>query len=237
MDFDELATKYRGPVASGYETKRLDRKWAAEQEAAEVLLRRVPPGSKVLDVPVGTGRLIPILASSGLQITGMDASGDMIQEAYKSAERVGAQVDLRVGDIRELPFSNGAFDLAACLRFLNWIDMEGVSRVLAELTRVSSDKLLIGVRYLTPTSEMTLSAHDVTLRLARLFGLPSLRVRRWGMVLHHRAILERLFEQLHLSVLDQRLVERRSDSTDYVFYLLGKQKPEPVRTGWMESGR
>jgi SAM-dependent methyltransferase len=224
VKFGKLATKYRGSVATSYEARRFGPKWAAEQEAAEALVRCIPPKSKVLDVPVGTGRLIPILASCGLLITGLDASPDMLTEARKRARSVGAQVTLEAGDIRKLPFAHHSFKLVSCLRFLNWIDIEGVKSVLQELSRVSSGKLLIGVRYLTVTGEMGLSPRALMWGPAAYLGLTSWRVERWGMVLHKRAEIESAFEKLNLTVIERRPIERRWDGTDYVFYFLEKRK-------------
>lgn len=230
MDFDKLARRYRGAVARGYEAARVDRKWAAEQEAAGAVLRRLPPKSKVLDVPVGTGRLIPILASCGLMITGVDASFDMLKEAEKSARKAGARAELQVGDIRDLPFPDASFELVSCLRFLNWIDMGGVRAVLPELSRVSSSKLLIGVRYLTPLSEIVPSPRALVWRVAQHMALPSKRLKRWGLVLHYKQEVEQALQELDLKVVERVLIERRWDSSDYVFYLLEKGKRVPLKT-------
>lgn len=230
MDFDKLARRYRGAVARGYEAARVDRKWAAEQEAAGAVLRRLPPKSKVLDVPVGTGRLIPILASCGLMITGVDASFDMLKEAEKSARKAGARAELQVGDIRDLPFPDASFELVSCLRFLNWIDIGGVRAVLPELSRVSSSKLLIGVRYLTPLSEIVPSPRALVWRVAQHMALPSKRLKRWGLVLHYKQEVEQALQELDLKVVERVLIERRWDSSDYVFYLLEKGKRVPLKT-------
>jgi len=222
VKFDTLATKYRGRVAREYESKRFDPKWLAEERVAAEMLQQVPRGSSALDVPVGTGRLIPLLAERGLLITGVDASRDMLEEARQCASRTGASAELTRGDIRQLSFPDNSFDVVTCLRFLNWIEMEGVKTVLSELCRVSSDKLIVGVRYLTPTSEMGVAARDFLWRGAQLLGLPSRRVTRWGMVLHDKHELEDMFKELALTVLERRMIERRWDGTDYVFYLLEK---------------
>jgi ubiquinone/menaquinone biosynthesis C-methylase UbiE len=227
VKFDTLATKYRGNIAREYESKRCDPKWLAEQSAAKEMLQRIPRGSNALDVPVGTGRLIPILAKGGLLITGVDASPDMLEEARQCARSIDASVRLMRGDIRELPFQANSFDVVTCLRFLNWIEMEGVRKVVTELSRVSCDKLIVGVRYLTPTSEMGVAGRDLLWRGAQLLGLPSRRVTRWGMVLHDKREIEKMFEMLALTAVECRLIERRWDGTDYVFYLLQKDRELP----------
>ena len=223
MEFDKLSSKYKGSVARDYEAKRRGSKWAAELTAALELARRVPSGSKVLDVPVGTGRLIPILASCGLVVTGLDASADMLAEAEECAARAGARAQLIQGDIRKIPFPDGSFRLVTCLRFLNWIDRQGFRDVMGELSRVSSDNLLVGVRYLTPISEIELSARNLIPTAIRLAGLPSRRVRRWGMHIHRKRTVENVFRDLQLTILEKRLIERRWDSTDYVFFFLQKR--------------
>ena len=124
VEFDKLASKYRGSAARGYETARRGKKWAAEVKTAQELIRDVQSGSKVLDVPVGTGRLIPVLASHDLLVTGLDASADMLVEAKECATQAGAQVQLIQGDIRALPFADDSFQLVTCVRFLNWIDRQ-----------------------------------------------------------------------------------------------------------------
>ena len=223
MEFDKLSSKYQGSVARDYDAKRRGSKWAAELKAAKELIRRVPSGSKALDVPVGTGRLIPVLASCSLFVTGLDVSSDMLAEAEESSARAGARAQLVQGDIRKLPFVDNSFELVTCVRFLNWIDMQGVAGVMGELSRVSSDKLLVGVRYLSPLNAWKPSARDLMPTAVRLAGLPSSPLKRWGMRIHRKHGVEKIFRRLQLTILEKRLIERRWDSTDYVFYMLQKQ--------------
>ena len=90
MKFDTLATKYRGRVAREYESKRFDPKWLAEERVAAEMLQQVPRGSSALDVPVGTGRLIPLLAERGLLITGATCTSTLPETCLK--KRVNVQV-------------------------------------------------------------------------------------------------------------------------------------------------
>lgn len=222
MEFERLSSKYFGATASGYEAHRLDDKWMAEQRAAEDLLKNLPKGSKVLDAPVGTGRLIPLLANREWEVYGLDVSADMLAEAKAQAQRCGQAIELRQGDIRRIPFPDGSFDLVTCLRFLNWVDSDGVSAVVKELSRVSNSRLLIGVRYLIPSDELKYTAADLLRRIALLFRLPSLRARRWGIVLHRKDFIEGVFSKAGLTIKETRFIERRWDVTDYSFYWLEK---------------
>lgn len=225
MDFDRLSSKYFGATAKQYESRRLDQKWIAEQQTVEELVRDVPEGSKVLDAPVGTGRLIPLLTRRRLVYYGLDVSVDMLAEAAEQAEECRAHVELCQGDLRTIPFTAGSFDLVICLRFLNWVDRDGVRDVVKELSRVSRHKLLVGVRYLTPTNQLGAHGGDILRRFASSVGLPSLRTRRWGIILHKKGELEAIFADAGLNIVDKRLIERRWDCTDYVFYSLEKTRP------------
>lgn len=222
MDFETLSTKYVGTVASDYESERTGGKWLAEHDAVEHLLRHVPGGAKTLDVPVGTGRLIPFAKERGFDAHGLDASDDMLAEARAYAERIGATIKLAKGDIRKIDFPDNSFDLVSCLRFLNWIDDAGVEQAARELVRVSRDKLLIGIRYLAPYDELGLDGRSLARRALRVLRFPQYRAKRWGLVFHEKAFVDGLFKSLKLQVIDSRHVERRSDGTDYVFYMLQK---------------
>lgn len=224
MDFATLATKYRGPVAAQYEAMRAGKKWSAENQAIEQLLNHVALGSRVLDVPVGTGRLLPFLHARAAQVFGLDVSPDMIAIAQASADSIGMPAQLGIGDIRQIPFDDDAFDLVTCLRFLNWIDTEDLKRVVGELVRVSRRKLLLGIRYLPEFSDLP-GTEQAAVRLAmRTFGVARFLASRSGLVNHRKSAVEQLFESLNLRIVEARVVERRCDGTDYVFFLL--QKPE-----------
>jgi ubiquinone/menaquinone biosynthesis C-methylase UbiE len=88
-------------------------------------------GQKVLDMACGQGVLCRLLASKGVEMTGVDASGELIaaareraggSERSKKTEEGGAgeksiqEIRYLVGDARELGFlSENYFDAAACL--------------------------------------------------------------------------------------------------------------------------
>ena len=222
MEFGALSRKYQGEVAASYEARRTDTKWHAENQAARELLAMLPTGLKTLDAPVGTGRLIPLLAERKYDATGLDVSADMLKQARKCADEIGARIDLVEGDIRAIPFPDAQFDLVSCLRFLNWIDAEGVRVVLPELARASRAHLLIGVRYATPLPDLGYTPRDVVSRVSTHMGLATFRTRRWGLLVHERSTLTDEFERLGLAIVASRRVERRWDGTDYVFFLLRK---------------
>lgn len=65
------------------------------------------PGSRhVLDAGCGAGRMMPLLATLGCRVEGIDLSPAMIQHA----RREHPQFRARVGSLRHLPFPDAAFD-------------------------------------------------------------------------------------------------------------------------------
>ncbi|MFI6532534.1 SAM-dependent methyltransferase [Nonomuraea sp. NPDC050547] len=61
------------------------------------------PGSRVLDVPCGSGRHALELARRGCRVTGLDVSAEAVAHARAAAEAEGLDLDLRRGDMRALP--------------------------------------------------------------------------------------------------------------------------------------
>lgn len=223
VSFGNLSTRYAGRNAENYERQRSGTKWVSEDRAVEQLLTHVGEGSSILDVPVGTGRFFPYFSARKFKIYGADTSVDMIARARSNAERIGARVHLIESDILSLPYDDDTFDLVICIRFLNLIDWQGVGLVLHELTRVSRDKIMIGVRYFTPFSDLWARPADL-LRLAmRLAGIPRYLARRRWLVFHEKQSLTKLLDSLGVEVLHRRYVERRWDGTDYVILLLRKR--------------
>ncbi len=71
------------------------------------------PGARVLDAPCGHGRHAVELARRGFRVTGLDASAELLSSARRRAEREGVSIELREGDMRDLPW-RGEFDAAYC---------------------------------------------------------------------------------------------------------------------------
>ena len=223
MDFASLATKYVGNTASGYEDRRAQSsKWRAEEEAARDLLGAVEQGVRSLDIPVGTGRLLPHIKERQFHAHGLDASSEMLAIAQARADETETKIELGTGDIRNIKFEDGHFQLVTCLRFLNWIDEEGVEEVVTELARVSSDKLLLGIRFLPAPDELARRPSPILRLSMRAIGAHQSFGDRHGLKFHEVPFLESLFKRLGLETMKMRLIERRFDGTDYAFFLLQK---------------
>ncbi len=124
--------------AAAYATKRFPAaRERRERRAFEALLALVAEGPQ-LDAPCGAGRLGASLAVKG-RVTGLDGSGPMLAEARNSR----AYADLVLGDAFAMPFGDGAFAGAACVRLLHHLRTDDRRRVLAELRRVSRGTFIV----------------------------------------------------------------------------------------------
>jgi ubiquinone/menaquinone biosynthesis C-methylase UbiE len=134
MDFDMEATFgddylyfYAGSTDDGH----------SDDDAAEILGRLdLPPGSRVLDAPCGTGRIARRLAAAGLDVTGIDLSLAFIDLARVQAVAPGSRVEFVQGDLLRLPLA-GPFDAVICwFSSFGYHDDDDCRRILAEFHRV-----------------------------------------------------------------------------------------------------
>ena len=138
------ATEGLGDAQAREQAARLEHRARAEDEAAartEYLgLLRVAPGEHVLDVGCGSGvvsRAMAQLVGPGGKVTATDASPALLAVAREYADRagVGALIEWRIADCRDLPFADASFDAVLAATVLAHVP--GAERALAEMVRVT----------------------------------------------------------------------------------------------------
>lgn len=140
-----LAQKYDGERAGAYTERRNTATWQAEQETvAELLAALVAAGAvdSVLDVPVGTGRFLPLYAAHDLPVLGVDVSAAMLAVAREQVADPD-RVTLRQGDIFELDAAGFDPSLVVCFRFVNWLPHEEVAAAMAQVTATQPAYVLL----------------------------------------------------------------------------------------------
>lgn len=96
----------------------------------------LPRGTRVLDVGCGPGQLMLNLLREGYNVTGIDISDGMVQEARALIRANGLADDTRVavGDIERLECRDGEFDVVVASGVIEYQNDDDVA--LAELKRV-----------------------------------------------------------------------------------------------------
>jgi len=87
------------------------------------------PGDLVIDLGCGSGRTLVWNQGSGAQQVGVDVSPFFANEALSGT-------DLALGDLRKLPFADGAFTKGYALDVFEHLSRESLAGVLSEASRV-----------------------------------------------------------------------------------------------------
>lgn len=93
------------------------------------------PGSRVLDVPCGDGRLALSLAERGCRVTGVDISEGFLEAGAEQAKKRDLDVAWRRSDMRDLPWRE-EFEAAYCAgSSFGYLDDAGNAEFLAAVAR------------------------------------------------------------------------------------------------------
>lgn len=116
--------------AAGYDTER-NPIILAEAPVVHELLSQYPLGA-ALDAACGTGRHAACLAALGHQVTGIDATAEMLEKA--KARVPSAQFE--TADLTAIPLPDGAMDCAVCtLALTHCADLKPPLRELARVVK------------------------------------------------------------------------------------------------------
>lgn len=144
-----VKTKYTGRMAQNYDAQRVGtEKWREENRVIRQLLEPWPAGTRVLDVPVGTGRNLPFFVRHGFRVVGLDISEDMLSQARNAVTAMLGHV--RIGDIFHTGLDDKYADLTLSIRFMNQVGPEDMQKALIELQRVTRKQIIFNLRIWTP---------------------------------------------------------------------------------------
>jgi ubiquinone/menaquinone biosynthesis C-methylase UbiE len=143
-------------VSGSGDRSRVSRVFSDPKRSADYAVRRFPAGrarreerafrrlvallehGRQLDAPCGAGRLGRALSAAG-PVVGLDSSAAMLH----GAAAAGGYRLLVHGDAFRLPFRDGAFAGAACVRLLHHLGAADRRAVLVELRRVCSGPFVV----------------------------------------------------------------------------------------------
>jgi 2-polyprenyl-3-methyl-5-hydroxy-6-metoxy-1,4-benzoquinol methylase len=144
--FDRADTARTYRARKNVATWRNRREWHCIQAA----LGPLAPGSRVLDLPCGSGRLLPFLTAKGWRVTAADASAHMLtvaRAAYAdstggAAERASVCFEQR--EVLDTGFPGRSFDAVICNRLLHHYPSASLRRAaLRELARIALGPLVV----------------------------------------------------------------------------------------------
>lgn len=107
------------------------------------------PG-KVLDIPCGTGRLLPVLFGRGFEVVGGDISDEMVGSCRKRFKKEPRASFERVNG-EEMHFRDNTFDYLTSYRLMCHLPDGVRSRVLREMLRVTRKVVVINYHFETLT--------------------------------------------------------------------------------------
>jgi ubiquinone/menaquinone biosynthesis C-methylase UbiE len=120
---------------------------------------------RILDLGTGTGRAALALARRGAQVTGIDASGEMLSVARRRAGESGVAIDFAEGDAHALAFGDRTFDAAVCLRLL--MHVPDWRRCLSELCRVAQTRVVFDYPALASAASIQAVWRQMSMRAGR----------------------------------------------------------------------
>jgi ubiquinone/menaquinone biosynthesis C-methylase UbiE len=140
----------------------------------------IPSGARILEVGCGRGVALPVLdrLCGPDRLVGLDIDPELLVEAAENLREHGTAAELRVGDVRRMPFADGAFDVI--VDFGTLFHIARPQAASAEIARV----LAPGGMFVHETKASQLLSHPVRSHGRRLPRLEhdGLRSRRWAML-------------------------------------------------------
>jgi ubiquinone/menaquinone biosynthesis C-methylase UbiE len=122
------------------------------------------PGEWTLDVCTGTGGAAHELARRGARVVGLDLAAGMLRRAVRKRSEMPVASHFVRMDARQLAFADGVFPLVTCSMALHEMAEPERARVLAEIARVSCDRVVIA-EYRVPRDRR----RRLAFRMSRLF--------------------------------------------------------------------
>ena len=164
----------RAPSYTEVILKNLAGQW--ESVWANELIRNFPEGKglRVLDIGTGPGFYAIILAKRGYQVTAVDYSEGMLEEAKQNAGTLADRITFRQMDAHHLDFPDNSFDVIVT-RNLTW-NLADPVRAYADWQRV-----LVPGGVMTRTGTLIFSMkkrRKNTIRIARTHTWPAWKIMK-----------------------------------------------------------
>lgn len=168
------AARYFSTNAAEWDRLRVLHVDEAEVERALLEAARPLAGAAVLDIGTGTGRVLELLGREAGEGVGVDTSREMLALARARLQQAGLTAcTARQGDMYQLPFADGSFDVVTIHQVLHYADRPAAA--IAEAARVlRAQGRLVVVDFAPHELETLRDAHA-----HRRLGFDSDTIFRW----------------------------------------------------------
>lgn len=111
----------------------------------------LPHGTKIIDIPCGTGRLAEVLLEDGFTVHGVDISGAMLTVASERLARFGDQFQTQISDVRDMqPNPTTPYDAALCARVLMHFPLTGQIEFISHVAKLTRGPIVFTQSLSTP---------------------------------------------------------------------------------------
>lgn len=139
-----MAADYFAKNAASWDEIRLLHVADKEVEAAILKVTGSGPYNAMLDIGTGTGRMLELFAPYYRTAVGIDASREMLGVARANLEAAGVEnVEVRLGDIYNMPVERNAYDLIIIHQVLHFLDDPALALHEAARSLAPSGKLVV----------------------------------------------------------------------------------------------
>lgn len=141
----KTSERYYGQRAKEYDKQRSWKpKWKAEEKAVRDLLDPLKDGTRILDIPCGTGRFIPLYVR--FDATCLDISNEMLAQVFRNRVPFTTSLVCSRGDIFDIDLPDKSIDVSLSIRFMNLIKPDDMKLALKELARVTRATIAFTMR-------------------------------------------------------------------------------------------
>ena len=122
----------------------------AERRSLEQIVRRLPRGSRILDAPCGTGRLLDLFLRLDLTVVCADISAEMLAVARSRTLQWNGRISFSRMDLNQIPLADRSVAATFSIRFLPHIPPDERALMLREFRRVSQSWVVLSLSLSTP---------------------------------------------------------------------------------------
>lgn len=110
----------------------------------------IAAGSRIADIPCGTGRLAEPLLEAGYKVHGMDISGQMLSVAAGRLARFGSAFTTEVADAKAMTRAHDQYDAVLCARVLMHFELDEQIEFLRGVTQITRGPIVINHSFSSP---------------------------------------------------------------------------------------